>query len=384
MGIIISPEVAGSKPTQGRPHGLSSVDADLADCLRPLRQTAEERFFVPFEPGQGGAGCYAWKRMLHGRTMVNYQHSSQNEFLNKSELSVYGRPEQTVMPQLPSQRDLLVPEDPPAALLPSAMFGARRVMSLRSPNQDLKLCDRFRPSAEMVCAQRGPDVWASILCSLLRGVDAPGVVVASVTPHVEDVGLAMKNMILGGGFISSMPVTNLAYVSCHDAVLNGTFGSARIRTSLIADLANGKLGSDLRMDAESVELTEQEIAVIPGGEEFSRNLSGVSFEECELQRPSFQVAIKNDEAVSQASCPHLEHSPNAGGGCWLTIGGASVAHQLVTRVCQAAYWCGAADAYKDKFEEIAHIHEAQHAKVLQSLKRPSDNQAGPLGSAGRA
>ena len=120
------------------------------------------------------------RRWAAGRLVVNSESAGENVWLN-SELAICGRPvgrqegeQGAPCSVLPRSSSLLLPE------------GA-------SPESDLKIADRTRPSREQTSAQKGTARLELLVESVFRyiGIQSPCVVV-NLTGYVEELGAAVS------------------------------------------------------------------------------------------------------------------------------------------------------------------------------------------------
>ena len=105
-----------------------------------------------------------------------YTNAETNKWITDSELCTSGR--------------ALGPTgDVPVAVLPKNNELLQPVSD--SPDKDIMLADRYRPSTETLAAQKGPQREEICLQSLVSGVSLTGPkLFVSLTGYVEDVGVA--------------------------------------------------------------------------------------------------------------------------------------------------------------------------------------------------
>lgn len=139
--------------------------------------------------------------------VVAHEAYEDSIWLQSSELCVSGRPVQAEEASrgapvctLPRGQELLLPEN-------------------GSPDEDIRLADRVRPSLEQSAAQKGVRRMELLLESLLKGVTLPGpVIVRNLTGYVEELGVAAgltvvhREIIFSSSFKISVLSTSAALI----------------------------------------------------------------------------------------------------------------------------------------------------------------------------
>lgn len=172
-----------------------------------------------------------------------------NVWLAHSELAISGRPRATPIVQLPTQRQIIVPESV-------------------NPDADCRTSERPRPSQLQVAAQKGAETWASLIKSAMT--DMPWtpqsvLLICNLTPYVEDVGLAIVDMRLGSAAICNLPSERLFYMSIHTDQNVYEYGLMRLENTLIdAWMEKRLLVPGAEFSDTLPELTDVELQQIPG------------------------------------------------------------------------------------------------------------------------
>jgi hypothetical protein len=172
-----------------------------------------------------------------------------NVWLSHSELAISGRPRATPIVQLPTQRQIIVPESV-------------------NPDADCRTSDRPRPSPLQVAAQKGAETWASLIKSAMT--DMPWtqqsvLLICNLTPYVEDVGLAIVDMRLGSAAVCNLPSERLFYMSIHTDQSVYEYGLMRLENTLIdAWMEKRLLVPGAEFSDTLPELTDAELQQIPG------------------------------------------------------------------------------------------------------------------------
>lgn len=172
--MILLPDLARDSSLRG----LWDEEKQIIESLFGQKLDVETRFIdlLTREPRSEGRSCV--RRWAAGRLVVSSESKNENHWLN-SELAVCGRPVGRAEGEngapcsiLPRSSALLLPE------------GA-------SPDSDLKLADRTRPSPEQTAAQKGQQRLQLLIESLFRhsGVRSPCLVV-NLTGYVEELAAA--------------------------------------------------------------------------------------------------------------------------------------------------------------------------------------------------
>lgn len=120
------------------------------------------------------------RRFGSGRVVVSHDKLDSNPWLSSSDLAINGRPvalneSETGAPtvKLPKGQELLVPEN-------------------GSPDHDLRMSERLKPSPEQAAAQKGVRRAETLLVSLFRGMKLRGpTIICNLTGYVEEFAVAV-------------------------------------------------------------------------------------------------------------------------------------------------------------------------------------------------
>lgn len=136
---------------------------------------------VRYDRGQRSSTKSNSRRFGTGRLVVEHASADGNAWLRDSELAVYGRAvagnegedgvgAPTV--RLPKGQELLLPES-------------------GSPDGDIRLSERIKPSPEQSAAQKGVARWEVLISSLVKNMTLRGpLLLCNYTGYVEEVGTA--------------------------------------------------------------------------------------------------------------------------------------------------------------------------------------------------
>ena len=171
--LMIMPDLAKASSEKG----LADEEQQILDNFWALEQDMDCRWIELWNRPRGSEMKSFSKRVGWGRIGVAKQHAKNHIVLLNSELSLAGRPlGEDAVASLPRGSELLVPVS-------------------ESPDADLLLAERQRPSPEQVAAQKGARRVEVLITSLFTGVKFPGpVVIDNLTGHVEDVGSAAQDL----------------------------------------------------------------------------------------------------------------------------------------------------------------------------------------------
>ena len=167
-------------PKDSSLRGLYDEERMILEACFGLRQHVETRFIDLFTRDRRAEGRSNARRFSEGRIIVNAESVENNVWLS-SELAVCGR---ATAPNegeagaptavLPKSSQLLVPEG-------------------SSPNSDLKISERLRPSPEQSSAQKGTQRLQMLIESVLRHSAAPRhVLVVNLTGYVEELAASVS------------------------------------------------------------------------------------------------------------------------------------------------------------------------------------------------
>ena len=177
--ILMLPDL----PKDSSLRGLYDEERAILEACFGLRQHVETRFIDLFTRDRRAEVRSNSRRFSEGRIVVAGDTHDQNFWL-ASELAVCGRATspnegESGAPTsvLPKSSQLLLPEG-------------------SSPNSDLKISERMRPSPDQVCAQKGTQRLQSLLESVLRHStstsNAPKhILVVNLTGYVEELAAAV-------------------------------------------------------------------------------------------------------------------------------------------------------------------------------------------------
>lgn len=172
--MILMPDL----PKDSSLRGLYDEERQIIEGLFSQRQDVETRFVDLFTREPRGEARSSMRRWAAGRLVVASDSRSENIWLS-SELAVCGRPvghheseKGAPCSMLPRSSALLLPEN-------------------ASPEHDLKLAERTRPSPEQTAAQKGQQRLQLLLESLFRhtSVSKPCLIV-NMTGYVEELAAA--------------------------------------------------------------------------------------------------------------------------------------------------------------------------------------------------
>lgn len=173
--LLIMPD----HPKDSSLRGLYDEEKAVIEACFGVRQHVETRFVDLFTRDRRSEGRSNLRRFSSGRIVVNGE-SFQNNVWMESELAVCGRPTAAnegvagaPTSVLPKSSQLLLPE------------GA-------SPDSDLKIADRVRPSPEQTSAQKGTSRLELLIESVMRHASLPKyVLVINLTGYVEEMASAV-------------------------------------------------------------------------------------------------------------------------------------------------------------------------------------------------
>lgn len=173
--MVLMPDL----PKDSSVRGLWDEERKIIENLFSYKQDVECRFVDLFTREPRSENRSSSRRFSQGRLVVNAETKGTNEWLD-GELAIYGRP---VGRQEGST-------GAPTSVLPRV--SAMLFPEAASPEQDLKLADRTRPSPEQSCAQKGSARLELLLESALRYTKISGpVMVCNYTGYVEELGAAV-------------------------------------------------------------------------------------------------------------------------------------------------------------------------------------------------
>lgn len=170
-------------PKDSSLRGLYDEEKAILESCFGLKQHCETRFVDLYSLPRRGEVRSSMRRFGQGRVVVNGSSFTENIWMS-SELAVCGR---AIAPN-ESERGA------PTATLPKS--NTLLLPEASSPNADLKLAERIRPSPEQSSAQKGCQRLEILVESLLRNCQVPGpVLIINLTGYVEE----MAATVLGFG-----------------------------------------------------------------------------------------------------------------------------------------------------------------------------------------
>ena len=234
------------------------------------------------------------RRFGSGRIVVNHDKCDANPWLSTSDLAISGRPvreneSESGAPtiKLPKGQELLLPE-------------------AGSPDQDLRMSERLKPSPEQAAAQKGISRAETLLVSLFKGMKMRGpTLLINFTGYVEEFGVAVTSndsfyvvtISLQHGFLFLLPgllfgtpvppastkVFNLRqqgvvegidfkriyYLSTHflDSPETAEYGKTRVVRELLDAWCDKRMvHAGIKYTDSDVKLSEEELSQIPGSE----------------------------------------------------------------------------------------------------------------------
>ena len=161
-------------PSESSAKGLDDEEKKWKDQLQEVGHTFDTRYIINIKPPPGQTKLREWSQ---GRLSAFFDEDEENMWLAHSNLSIKGRPHTEVV--MPDGKCLSTPED-------------------LEPNKDIRLSDRKRWHVEQVVAQKGPEFVKLLIKSLASGMDFADntpLIIANLTPFVEDAGRAIVQMI---------------------------------------------------------------------------------------------------------------------------------------------------------------------------------------------
>ena len=171
--LIVMPD----NPRASSLRGLHDEEKQIADNMWENKQFCDVRWIELFERTKSSDAKSNSKKFGFGRIVVNFEAMQDNPWLLCSELAVAGRPVGELAVHLPKGHELLVPV-------------------AESPDKDISLNDRFRPSPEQAAAQKGARRMEIQMISLFRNMVLKGpVILLSTAGYVEDLGSAVYRLV---------------------------------------------------------------------------------------------------------------------------------------------------------------------------------------------
>ena len=173
--VMILPDL----PKDSSLRGLYDEEKAILESCFGLKQHCETRFVDLYSLPRRGEVRSSMRRFGQGRVVVNGGSFNENIWMS-SELAVCGR----AIAQNESERGA------PTSTLPKST--TLLLPEASSPNADLKLAERTRPSPEQSSAQKGCQRLELLLESLFRNCELPGpVLIINLTGYVEEMAAAV-------------------------------------------------------------------------------------------------------------------------------------------------------------------------------------------------
>ncbi|CAK9100002.1 Uncharacterized protein SCF082_LOCUS46826 [Durusdinium trenchii] len=284
--IILLPDNAKDSSLRG----LWDEEKQIMETLFAQKQSVDVQFVDLFTRDARTENRSSMRRWAAGRVVIHCDTKSDNVWLD-SELAICGRP----VGKCESEKGA------PCSILPRSNM--LLLPEAASPDSDLKLAERVRPSPEQTSAQKGTARLELLLDSLFRHtkVQEPCLIV-NLTGYVEELATSVLNLRMKGqmsGDGGNFNWTNLFYLSVH--TLDSKMGCQYARTRVSRELLdawlsrrisfNGKKFSD-----EPVTLTDEdlsELKQIPGAE-CVRSVDSLGLEV--LVREGTKLSIHRDQA----------------------------------------------------------------------------------------
>lgn len=165
-------------------RGLFDEEKQIMEALFGFKQHCETRFIDLFTREPRGEQRTSVRRFSQGRIVVNADSVEKNRWLN-SELAICGRPVGRAEGE----------NGAPTSVLPRA--SALLFPESASPEADVKVGDRVRPSPEQTSAQKGVARLELILESMFRHTDfKTPVLIVNLTGYVEELAAAVPFLSL--------------------------------------------------------------------------------------------------------------------------------------------------------------------------------------------
>ncbi|CAK9079166.1 unnamed protein product [Durusdinium trenchii] len=240
-------------------RGLFDEEKGILEACFGLRQHVETRWIDLLTREKHVEGRSNVRRFSSGRIVVNGDTIESNQWL-QSELAVCGRPV--------SANEGVV--GAPTSVLPKA--SSLLLPESASPESDLRLSERSRPSPEQQSAQKGASRLQLLLESLIKYTPLKGpVLVVNWTGYVEELALAVLNLRTKGSVSGELGFSfaDMWYLSVH--TLDTASGNEYARRRVARELLDAWLSKRLevegrRYDDTEITLSDQEIKSIPGAE----------------------------------------------------------------------------------------------------------------------
>ena len=178
--IMVLPDL----PRDSSLRGLYDEEKGILEGCFGVKQHVETRWIDLYTREKRGECRSNMRRFGQGRVVVNGESLANNIWL-ASELAVCGRPVNANEGE----------RGAPTSVLPRAQ--ALLLPEASSPNSDLRLAERVRPSPEQTSAQKGAQRLELLLESMIRNTSLPGpILLVNLTGYVEELAAAVPDLHL--------------------------------------------------------------------------------------------------------------------------------------------------------------------------------------------
>ncbi|CAK9052607.1 unnamed protein product [Durusdinium trenchii] len=279
-------------PKDSSIRGLYDEERVIMEALFSQQQSVECRFIDLFTREKKSENKTNTRRFAAGRVVVHGDTLDSNFWLS-SELAVCGRPVGRAEGE----------QGAPTSILPRA--SALLLPEAGSPDQDLKLAERTRPSPEQTSAQKGTARLELLIESAFRHTRITGpTILVNLTGYVEEAAAAVLNLRIkgklagdGGGY----DFADLHYLSAH--TLESKSGIAYAKTRVYRELLDAWLSKRIvfqgkRFDDTDIALTDKELAEIPHAQ-CIKSADALELEAC--VRQGTKIAIHPDQVKQWTS-----------------------------------------------------------------------------------
>jgi hypothetical protein len=218
--IIIFPDLAKDSSLRG----LYDEEKQIQENLFANKQFCDARWVELYDRDKKSDTKSNGRKFGCGRIVTNFDSRDENPWLQSSELAVAGRPlaENSII-RLPKGHELLIPEG-------------------SSPDADIRLGERVRPSSEQSAAQKGAKRVEILIQSLFKNMEIPGpVVLVNLTGYVEEAGTGVLNLMIDQTSLEH--VTYISRAFCTLCLQIDCWVVTLLRSSTCVRLACTKLDS---------------------------------------------------------------------------------------------------------------------------------------------
>eukprot|EP00435_Cladocopium_sp_Y103_P021182 s564_g5.t1 len=253
VGLAIFPDL----PKDSSLRGLYDEEKTLQEAFFALKQHCDTRFIELYDRDKRSVQKSNSRRFGSGRIVVSHDKLDSNPWLSTSDLAISGRPvreneSESGAPtiKLPKGQELLLPE-------------------AGSPDQDLRMSERLKPSPEQAAAQKGIRRAETLLISLFKGMKLRGpTLLINFTGYVEEFGVAVFNL-RQQGVVEDVDFKRIYYLSTHflDSPETAEYGKTRIVRELLDAWCDKRMVyAGIKFTDSDVKLSEEELSQIPGSE----------------------------------------------------------------------------------------------------------------------